>query len=492
MEINKRSRKGIKETELNPEGSKVFSRDNEIQLYLEASNLRLKEDSFYTKANTKLNSVITLAGKTDEAFVCGLAKYMANNGIKLSPVVLSSVLADKKFSFRGKGFEFIFNTPQRIAEAIALHNNDYVKLNNSFKKNCLKPALEHMKDFTLKKNKMARRSVKLKDLIKLLRPKPANDHMAKLYKAIIEDGKMSKLDSKDNFIAMKSDKDLTDKEKKDFITKNLDTIPLNQLIRNLKFIEDNFTFNKGNDLKERIIKRMNSIDNYRFLNIFDLIEASIHVKGFQKALFEVITKYCEDFKKSFDFSGEKATVLFDVSGSMGTDYAGKDGHGGIDVGFKYLVLLSLIYNCELTVFSDELHMPKNDVVKKISNGSICEAKEEMLALMKKYGGGTALIESANELLDTKEVKTLIVISDEVSWEEGDDLTGYISGLTKRLKNTKLILINPVVYKGTVFGANYLACASLTANILNDILLIEKPKAFKEFIREYGKGCIASA
>jgi hypothetical protein len=151
MELNKKAQR---RTVTNPEGSIVLERSIPIQLYLESANLRLKSNSFYKDAKEKLNSVLTLGKQVDIDYELGLAKFLADKGIKLSPVVLLSILSDRKFSFRGKNVEYVFNVPGRIAEAIALNNLGLVKLNNSFKKNVLKVALENMNEITLRKNKM--------------------------------------------------------------------------------------------------------------------------------------------------------------------------------------------------------------------------------------------------------------------------------------------------------------------------------------------------
>jgi hypothetical protein len=162
MELNKTTRGTNKPTAvMNEEGSIVNGRRPEIQLYLEGSNLKITEDEFYTKANDKLKSFVSLANTVDTDFTAGLSKFLVDSGLKLSPVVLTSVLANKGTSFNAdKDYLKIFNTPQRIAEAIALENAGYLKLNNSFKKHILKEALQNMNQFTLRKNKLTNRIVK--------------------------------------------------------------------------------------------------------------------------------------------------------------------------------------------------------------------------------------------------------------------------------------------------------------------------------------------
>lgn len=470
MEINKIKTKELKKV-VNKEGSLVLQRNPEIQLYLEASNLNLKKDKFYESSNEKLKNFIEQAKNTDEEFLLGLAKFLADNGLKLSPVVLLSILSNKGYSFKGKKLNYIFNTPQRIAEAVAL--NKTIKLNNSFKKNILKEALESFNDYTLTKNQLKNRAVKTSDLIKLLRPKPRNEDYAKLYKEIIEGTAKFKENS---FVRVKSNTELTKKDKIDYLKENVDKIPLNELIRNLKFISDNANFKDDSKLQKKVMERLESIKDYRFLNIFDLIETCIHVPKLEKMLFEVVLRFSKEVKKQFDFP-ENATFLFDASGSM-------DGEG-VSKGFKYLVLLSiLIKNPELRFFGNGLwdKSKSEGIMELIKEGKLNEAFKRF-----ETPDGTALIESTKELLeeDTK-LQNLIVISDEVSWIEGEDLTYEINSLAKLLSDKKVVLINPVVYSGTVFKDNIMAFSSLTSAIIYNVSLHINPNKFIETIREYGK------
>jgi DNA repair exonuclease SbcCD ATPase subunit len=119
MEINQKS---SRKTVINPEGSIVLERKPEIQAYLSSANLRLKSDCFYQDAPSKLKEILELGSKIDEDYILGLAKFLADKGLKLSPVILLSILSDRKYSFRNKNVKYIFNTPARIAEAIAINN----------------------------------------------------------------------------------------------------------------------------------------------------------------------------------------------------------------------------------------------------------------------------------------------------------------------------------------------------------------------------------
>lgn len=472
MEINKKSSRIVKKV-INKEGVEVLDRDTKIQLYLEASNLKIKEDSFYETADEKLEVFLeSLKNEKDNEYLEGLAKFLCDNGIKLSPVIISVILSNRGYSFRDKNFERIFNTPQRISEAIALSKRYH--LNNSFKQNCLRKALQEFKDYTLLKNKLENRQVKTKDIIKLLRPKPANKAMAKLYKDIIESNKASKLKKTDSLISMKSSNE-SNEVKMEYVKENISKIPINQLIRNLKFIVENTDYNEEKELMDKVIARLNSITDYRYLNIFDLIEASIAVPKMEKALFEVTKNFVNKIKEKNSYEFDESVVLFDLSGSMDGD--------GLKNGFKYLVLMTLLYNkLDIRFFSDRL-WTKDDkitILENIRKGQLKTAKDKL-----KTYGGTALVNSTLDLLNKEDkIKTLIVISDEVSWEEGEDMGYAINQLERELKNRKLILINPVIYKGTVFKKNIVAMASLTSSIITDMGLFTQKEKFIKYIKNY--------
>jgi hypothetical protein len=529
MELNTRA---TRNTVVNPEGSTVLKRNPYIQMYLEASALRLKSGDFYRDAKTKLTDFLKLGEEVDTEFEAGLAKYLADKGLKLSPVILCSILSNKGYSFRDKHFEYIFNVPPRLAEAIALQNLKLVRLNNSFKKNVLKVALENMQEHTLKKNKMKRRKVKLADLIKLLRAKPKNDKISKLYKAIIENSNEASLDVKDNMISIKSAmtdekkeelkeevktknlaveeetkllkdldnmKTLSDYEKKRLIAANLEEMPINQLIRNIKFLAEKYDFAQNIDLQKRVIEKLNSVKDYRMLNIFDVIMAAMYVPQFEKALFEVVKNFINNTKREFNYSDD-ATVLFDVSGSMNGMNCGLFSTGpqidtnkdGKTIGFMYLVLFTgLIKNLRLKTFSDDLihNQDKilNEIISNIRDGNLNKAFKMFNEHFRKFTGGTSLLASANELIvNDSSIKNLVIISDEVSWKEGKNLSPNITELSKKLSNINLVLINPVVYAGTVFDKNIVAIASLNPSVLLDMAIFFDEKGFINFIRNYKK------
>lgn len=483
MELNPRT-KGKKKVIENPEGSLVLNRKPEIQLYLEASNLNLKKNAFYKGSEDKLKDLIGLANKQDNDYVLGLSKFLADKGLKTSPVILLSTLSSKGISFHKEKLSYIFNTPKRIAESIALKNLGLVKPTNSFMKHVLKDSLEQMQEHTLKKTKMKRNKVKLRDLIKLLRPEPKNKKVSELYAAIIKNTKDASLKEEgSNMVAIKSSTKLTKEEKKEEISKNIDTIPVNQLIRNLKFLAEEYDFDKNIEMQKKVVAKLESIKEYRFLNIFDLITAAIFVPQFEKALAKIINQFVSGLE--FKYNGD-ATVLFDSSGSM----LGQKHQDNVFKGFQYLALFAKIFNLKLRVFEDKLQRPSKEldsIIELIKKDSYQKAFNKFDDYIRANTGGTALLNSANELIDSGDcAKNLIIISDEVSWKEGDNLLGNIDILAKKIKDKNLIVINPAVYSGTVIKSNVVAISSLTPTILTDMAILTDEQGFINYIKNYKK------
>jgi len=487
MELNKIARREINNI-VNEGGSIVIERIPEIQLYLEASNFKIKTDDFYKSNDDKIKSLIDKTQKCQYEYVLGLSKFLSDCGMKTSPVVMLSRLSHAGGHFgtvdidTKKKFMQIFNTPQRIAEAIGLQNHGYLHLNSSFKKCVLRNALENMTPYTLQKNKMNNRKIKVKDLIKYLRPQPVIPERSMLYKHLIEDGSMSKLpQDKKTLIQVKSDVTMSNSEKMEYYNNNITTIPLNMLIRNLKFISENSDFRTQTNLQIKILNRLESIEDkdMRFLNVFDLIEVAIHVPAFEKVMFEVIKGFVQDMKTKFNYNNAEGTILFDFSGSMEGE--------AFELGFKYLVLMSLLFDeVDLYCFSDRLHESNlNGQPFDIKKGNISRAHNDMHSYFRRLSGGTALLGSVGRLLEIDyNIKNLVVISDEVSWVEGDNLLTDITDISRQLKNIFTILINPKVSCGTVFKNNMIGFSGISSNVLYNIMMGSNHQEFINFIKNY--------
>ncbi|MCX7758644.1 MAG: hypothetical protein N2169_03395 [bacterium] len=165
---------------------------------------------------------------------------------------------------------YTLKTPVRIAEMIVcwqylnkikLGIVPSIKRLPNFVKKRLKYVLENYSPLTLKKAKMLKKSIKLKDLIKVLRPKPKDNLLSVLYAGIIQDSKISKLKTTEIVpLVVKSES---------LIKQKIDSLPLQALMRNLSKInfEDTETFEI---VKNKLLNTVSKMDKLRrFINIFD-------------------------------------------------------------------------------------------------------------------------------------------------------------------------------------------------------------------------------
>jgi uncharacterized protein with von Willebrand factor type A (vWA) domain len=160
-------------------------------------------------------------------------------------------------------------------------------------------------------------------------------------------------------------------------------------------------------------------------NIFDLVTACLYTKEFQKLIFDTIKRYIKNLTEKSTIDFDTATVLFDISGSMSGE--------GIELGFKYLTLFGALFDkIDTYLFSDRLYDDYMFIGKELHKGNISKAKELLNKGYSEHSGGTALIDSLTELLTLNPARTIIVISDEVSWKEGSDLTAVIKKLKSNL------------------------------------------------------------
>ncbi|MEN3015676.1 MAG: hypothetical protein ABDH21_06460 [bacterium] len=166
--------------------------------------------------------------------------------------------------------EKVLNTPRRIIETLEFWQNIHqihnlqkpsIKKIPAFVKKRLKKILEKYSPLTLKKHKVLNRNIKLKDLIKILHPKPKDNILCLTYSSIIQDTKLSKLKPQEYL------PDLISNDQA--IANKISHIPIQTLIRNVKkFNIDNPEIFKA--LENRLNDIISNIQKLnRFVNIFD-------------------------------------------------------------------------------------------------------------------------------------------------------------------------------------------------------------------------------
>lgn len=440
--------KKTNKTIFNKEQYKVYAENPGLELFLSASNLKPKK-AFYEDDTVKaFIAQLQKLPKSEYQFVISLANYFNSIGIKLSPLIILNVLGKSEI----KNLSHIFDRPDKIANYISL-NGGFRTLKTCEKKG-LKKALENIHPITLKKMQLKGREIKTKDLIKMLRPKPINDFAAKTYKEIIE--------NKAKVETLLTKKSSNKEEATEYFENNIDKMPINMLIRNLRMYSTT-----KNPIKTRneILAKLEAKITDRLLNPFDLVNVAIEVPTLELEMNKLLNDFSS--KAMFKLVGNTG-VLFDVSGSMRGD--------GVNDGFKNLVLLNkILKSTNLHFFSDSVYDVDPFILKYLNDGKIQTAKNYLEKVFDKLSGGTRLLDSL-ALMSTR-YDNVIVISDEVTWE--DDYT--IESYKNVMKGKNLIVVNPKKYEGTVFKNKFLSLASIEAKIMLYLNMLVDFNSFKQWI-----------
>jgi len=464
MKLNPRKSKTEKYT-VNPEGFRVYKGAVDLELFLMASNLKPSRTFYESEPVLKFMEFVRQLPKSEIKWAKALARYLAQQGIKLAPVVMLSVLAENG-KYTDKYID-IFDRPDKIANYVyltSLRTNDGKHFSglSKWEKVFLRKALEQMKPHTLKKMQLTGRTIKLRDLIKMLRPKPANETLAETYKAIIENR------AKVETLLTKRSQD--DEAATEYFEQNIDKMPVNMLIRNLRKYKQT---KNPIETRRKILDRLMKIPlSEKVVNPFDFVSVALEEPSLELEMTALIKRFVTEAK----FNPEGRTVaLFDVSYSM-------EGRGFND-GFENLVLLTHILGIEdIWFFQSSLIGNRPEIIKLIKQGEISRAKKAMI----KPDDGTGMLESLETLVRKHpEYDNIVLIGDEVTWVEGA-YGRQLEDYTNAAHGKKLIAINPVKYEGTTFRDKFLALASIDAKLMLSLRLLVDWKGFKQtIIAEYG-------
>jgi len=478
---------GVKGKVLNPEGAFVW-RDNPYRAaILMGISLNLKTDrTFYYTDREKFEEFITVLEKlyeTDPEFLEALIPYLKlEHGRKSSPMIVLGFLLSK-----GKKYQYlpkfinpeIIPTPKQMAEALAVfkllsgkHTIRKVPFRERFRE-----TLEAYDEYTLKKNRLRRRSIKLADLIKVFRPRPKNEHYSRLYKAIIENSSEASLKAQEHITATLSDSNLSYEEKREIVEKNIEKIPFNALIRNLLFLVEgdrvpSEVVEKVKNRLEEILseiskgntKVLSKIDPFVF---FDLV-FSPHweeLKPVAEKFDELLTTFLQNWADRLGTKNKKAAVLLDVSSSMGGwGWKGLDKSTGLARGYKFLAIFRELFDIRHVDFFnhgyialkkialpkeliDELNfwqrltLVKRSVLRNNPRGAL----KLFAYLVRNIGdvtsGGTALVDAYKMFVKRHpDVDIYIVITDEVTWADSYNPSWALEFLPNREKQ-KVIIAN---------------------------------------------------
>ena len=454
------SARAKKNTIVNDAGYKTYALPDCQALFGEGLSFSPK-NSFYRSNEERLRSMEVLIQnniKKDPTFTAACAHYMgATMGRRLVPTMIVSHLAldGNNDALVTKVVNDVFTRPDFYANCLA-----YIKDLTRSKSigaipkglyQILRNKFETLEPHTLIAQKMLRRRIKLKDLIKVLRPKT----YPMLYKSIIEDGPESKLKvvvkengkivaSKMTTLkaeAGKEDSTITKEQVQTTISENIGKWPINELIRNLSSLQ-------GKDAGKLLTRFNNYFSDpraARFVNPFDLIPFGSH--NISSEIVEVLDYVIGRF---FNYTMEckRPLIMMDTSGSMcGDPYK---------LAAKYMVLLRNVLkdnDFEFWGFNNNEHDMTGFVRNYIDSAPLYFGNK-LLTEFQRHSGSTALFHSLENVLKKREpFDGLIIITDEQTWDEENEIKTYRDILPKYGLNGRAMVINVAQTKNTVFKPN---------------------------------------
>jgi 60 kDa SS-A/Ro ribonucleoprotein len=188
----------LKNATRNAEGGLAFTVSPELELYLRSASCMFGEPKFYdpdASGNEEIFALINKVSKTNPEFPLKLAMYCRNEMyLRSLPVALlvGSCAHAKSKKYVRRYTPFIINRPDELTETIALYKIRNGDIGDAKKGGMLcNPLKRGLADVTHKFNEYSFAKydrdgeVKLKDVFRIVHPKPRNPAEAKLFKKIV-------------------------------------------------------------------------------------------------------------------------------------------------------------------------------------------------------------------------------------------------------------------------------------------------------------------
>ncbi len=420
--------------EFTHEGAPASRIDLVSQLERSVMSCLLWENTFYESGVSIVERITDLVSKVPAHETARIA-VQAKEDMRLRhvPLLLARELARTK---EGKAqlknvLPKLITRPDDITEFLALYWKDGKKPLAKQVKLLLGDAFRRFDEYQLQKYNGGQKSVKLRDAMKILRPKPIGDDQATLWGKLIKD----KLTTPDTWEVAIS----ATKEKKAEWTRLLEEKKLGgfAMLRNIRNMRE-----AGVD-DGLIMDGITAINAGKLLPI-NFISAGKHNPQFEPT---IESKFLECFAQKEKIAG-KTIILVDVSGSMSDKLSGRSELSRMDVA------------CSLAMIGRELF---NDVaILTFSNQLVQVPARHGFALRdsilnSQQHGGTEL---AQAILSTmNQCERLIVITDEQANSRIPDHKGY--------------MINVASNKNGVGYGNWLHIDGWSDAVLDYIIAYEK-------------------
>lgn len=375
----------------------------------------LWENTFYEDGISVVERIKKLAFGMDPKLVKDVmfqAKF--EQKIRHTPLFIASVLSQNGSLKKEDLFKLITRVDD-ITEFMAIYWKDgKTPVDHQVRKG-LAMAFDKFDEYQLQKYNRDK-TVKLRDVMKMVRPKPKNDEQAKLWGKLIH----NELATPDTWeTELSSGKDKKETFERLIIQEKLGDLAFIRNLRNM--IQSNVSVD--------VIKHSFAIRQWKWILPFQFITAARYAPNFEPEIEQAMLNSISGMEKF----NEKITLLVDVSGSMNDPVSSKSDVKRIDVAASLAIILREL--------SDDV------LVYKFNDKPSIVPARKGFALRDAIGSATGGTNAHRSIYEVqKEDRTLIVITDEQTHDSQN--FKFISKFT--------VILNVGTYEnGIAYGKNQL-------------------------------------
>ncbi|WXB47790.1 RNA-binding protein [Vibrio phage VB_VaC_TDDLMA] len=368
----------------------------------------LNGDSFYETEQARLKRIESLASNQDVGeFVAKAMVYARTQGnLRSVSHFLANILSEnvKGETFVRSALTKTFVRPDDLTEVLALWNerNPGKSVPNSLRR-AFKDSLETFDNYQLKKYAGERQSVKLRDVVKLAHPTPAENRD---FKGLIE-GTLTNIETAQTVNAGSTGKERADTYKSMLSNRKLG---LMAAMKNIKNIVEAGADDETIDMLCSLFENQRAIEKsrvlpYRFVQAFVVVDEMNMDRLKAKRIIKSLERGFMSSAKNLPFvkDGERVALLLDESCSMGSSR--KDSS----------LLENTPFNHGKTMFASVLSGLNTDNTvgylwaQNSREFTLNDSPFEFLKNTRSQGGGTDVWAPIKSLIDSKTVVDKLVI-----------------------------------------------------------------------------------
>jgi len=375
------------------------------QLKRSVMSCLLWEDSFYEDGVSIADRVKELVGKVSEEEARQVlfdAKFKSK--LRHMPLYLLTILAEKKW-LKKDDVARVCTRVDDMTKLLSLYWKDGKKpLSHQLIKG-LAQAIPTFDEYKLAKYNRSK-AVKLRDVFRIARPKPANEAQSALWKRVVADElkvpdtwevAISACGSDNQKKAQEFTRLLTEKVRDEETGKEFNKLGDLAFLRNIRKM-------KEVGVEEDLIRKSFEDRKWGWIIPYQFITAASHNPVFEDVLENAMYK-CLGEQEPIE---DKAALLVDVSGSMDSKISDKSEVKRYDVAISLAILLrEICKDVKLYTFDNELHVipPRRGFALRDT-------------IRKQVGGGTSMWSAARGAAKDRRNRVMVIITDEQTQDSG--------------------------------------------------------------------------